>query len=90
MVAGMARLISGTTCMQTNATMEMRGQVMDAATNVKLRLDGHALEEPPLDPMSALRYVEMREDSTRILGIATTEIPKMGMAVARTAELSLL
>lgn len=86
----MAPLISGTTCTQTNVMMEMRGQVMDAATTVKLRLDGYAQVEAPLDPMFAVKYVEMREGSTRILGTATMEMPKMEMAAARSAELSLL
>ena len=90
MVAVMVPLISGTTCMQINATMEMRGQVMDAATNAKLRLDGHAQVEAPLDQMCALKYVVMRESSTRILGTATMEMPKMETAAARSAELSLL
>ena len=63
---------------------------MDAATNAKLRLDGHAQMEAPLDPMCAVKYVEMREGSTRILGIVTMEMPKMGMAAAKSAELSLL
>ena len=63
---------------------------MDAATNAKLRLDGHAQVEAPLDPMGAVKYVEMREGSTRILGIVTMEMPKMGMAAAKSAELNLL
>ena len=90
MVAVMGPLISGTTCTQTNVTMEMRGRVMDAVTNAKSRLDGQAQVEAPPDPMCALKYVEMREGSTRILGIATMEMPKTGMAAARSAELSLL
>ena len=63
---------------------------MDAATTAKLRLDGHAKVEAPLDQMFALKYVEMREGSIRILGIATMEMSKIGMAAARSAELNLL
>ena len=89
MVADMVPLISGTTCMQTSAMMEMRGQGTDVAMTAKLRLDGRAQGEAPLDPMCALRYAEMREGSTKILGIAMMEMTKMTMAAVKSAKLSL-
>jgi hypothetical protein len=89
MVAVMVPLISGTTCTQTSATMEMRGQGTDVVMTVKLRLDGRAQGEAPKDPMCALRYVEMRGGSIKILGIAMMEMPKMAMAAVKSAELNL-